>query len=212
MNDLSQLRNDYRLTRLDETNMDVNPVVQFRYWLNEAIRAEASEPNAMVLSTSTINGRPSSRVVLLKNLDGEGFTFFTNFESRKGVEISNNPFGSLLFFWPVLERQVRIEGKIFRTPDHESDEYFKTRPEGSRIGAWASPQSRVVPDREYIEQLHREFTERFRYQGMERPANWGGYKLKPEIIEFWQGRENRLHDRLEYKWKGNQWEISRLAP
>ncbi|MBP1667529.1 MAG: Pyridoxamine 5'-phosphate oxidase [Bacteroidetes bacterium] len=192
--------------------MDVNPVVQFRYWLNEAIRAEASEPNAMVLSTSTINGRPSSRVVLLKNLDGEGFTFFTNFESRKGVEISNNPFGSLLFFWPVLERQVRIEGKIFRTPDHESDEYFKTRPEGSRIGAWASPQSRVVPDREYIEQLHREFTERFRYQGMERPANWGGYKLKPEIIEFWQGRENRLHDRLEYKWKGNQWEISRLAP
>jgi pyridoxamine 5'-phosphate oxidase len=166
----------------------------------------------MVLSTVGNEGRPSSRVVLLKSLDHDGFTFFSNYESRKGIQIAENPNASLLFFWPQIERQVRIEGSVAKTPRHISDEYFHSRPEGSKIGAWASPQSRIVPNREYLDNLQKDFTLLFKSKVLERPENWGGYKLFPHTIEFWQGRENRLHDRFEYKINGSVWEIHRLAP
>jgi len=212
MAELQEIRREYAYSQLDIDNLDINPIVQFQYWLNEALRAGIFEPTAMVLSTATPDGKPSSRVVLLKNLDHDGFTFFTNYESRKGIQMAENPNGSLLFFWSQLDRQVRIEGKISRTPRHVSDEYFLSRPEGSKIGAWASPQSRRVPNREYLDNLQRDYLELFRSRVLERPENWGGYKLLPDLMEFWQGRENRMHDRFEYTLNGNIWEISRLAP
>ena len=156
--------------------------------------------------------RISSRVVLLKDLDADGFTFFTNYESNKALQIEANPVGSLLFFWPQIERQVRIEGKILKEQQHKSDEYFKSRPEGSKIGAWASPQSRRVPNREYLENLQKDYLQLFKSRSLERPEYWGGYKLIPNLIEFWQGRENRLHDRFEYTRNGGTWEVFRLAP
>lgn len=197
---------------LEIDNLDADPIVQFRYWLNEALNSNVPEPTAMVLSTSTSDGKPSSRIVLLKGIDNYGFTFFTNYESRKATEIASNPQGSLLFYWVTLERQVRIEGKLLKTAPHESDEYFSSRPEGSKIGAWASPQSKRIPNREYIENLQRDYMRLFRSKTLERPENWGGYKLVPDVIEFWQSRENRLHDRFEYVRKGSLWEIYRLAP
>ena len=197
---------------LEIDNLDADPIIQFRYWLNEALNNNVPEPTAMVLSTATADGKPSSRVVLLKAIDNYGFTFFTNYESRKALHISANPYGSLLFYWPVLDRQVRLEGKILKTAPHESDEYFSTRPEGSKIGAWASPQSKRIPNREYLENLQRDYMRLFRSKVLDRPENWGGYKLIPDIIEFWQSRENRLHDRFEYIRKGGMWEIYRLAP
>jgi pyridoxamine 5'-phosphate oxidase len=212
MADLQNIRKEYRLAQLDIDNLDVNPIVQFRYWLNDAIQSGITEPTAMVLSTASAEGRSSSRIVLLKNLSEDGFTFFTNYESKKGMQIASNPFGSLLFYWPQLERQVRIEGKIYRTLRHESDEYFVTRPEGSRIGAWSSPQSRRIPNREYLEGLQKDYLEMFRTRTLDRPENWGGYRLVPDLMEFWQGRENRLHDRFEYTRKDNGWEVYRLAP
>jgi len=212
MADLRDIRKDYSFSQLDIDNLDANPIVQFRYWLNEALKSEVFEPTAMVLSTASSDGKPSSRVVLLKSLDDDGFTFFTNYESRKGIQIAANPVGSLLFFWPQLERQVRIEGKIFKTLRHEADEYFNIRPEGSKIGAWASPQSQRIPNREYLENLQKDYLQLFKTKTLERPENWGGYKLIPHLMEFWQGRENRLHDRFEYARQDNMWEISRLAP
>lgn len=212
MADLRDIRKDYSFSQLDIDNLDANPIVQFRYWLNEALKSEVFEPTAMVLSTASSDGKPSSRVVLLKSLDDDGFTFFTNYESRKGIQIAANPVGSLLFFWPQLERQVRIEGKIFKTLRHEADEYFKIRPEGSKIGAWASPQSQRIPNREYLENLQKDYLQLFKTKTLERPENWGGYKLIPHLMEFWQGRENRLHDRFEYARQDNMWEIHRLAP
>ncbi len=212
MGELHDIRKEYKFARLEIDNLDANPIVQFRFWLNEALHSGIDEPTAMVLSTSTSDGKPSSRVVLLKNLDEDGFTFFTNYESKKGLQIGSNPFGSLLFFWPQLERQVRIEGKIFQTLRHESDEYFTARPEGSKIGAWSSPQSRRIPSREYLENLQKDYMNMFRTRTLGRPENWGGYKLVPYLVEFWQGRENRLHDRFEYSRKDNMWEINRLAP
>ncbi len=197
---------------LEIDNLDADPIVQFRYWLNEALNSSSHEPTAMILSTSTTDGKPSSRVVLLKGVDNYGFTFFTNYESRKALEIAANPMGSLLFYWPAMDRQVRIEGRILKTAPHESDEYFSSRPEGSKIGAWASPQSRRIPNREYLENLHRDYLKLFRTKNLERPENWGGYKLIPDVMEFWQSRENRLHDRFEYVRKGGIWEIYRLAP
>ena len=212
MSDLQHIRKEYISHQLDIDNLDDNPIVQFRYWLNEAIRSEVPEPTAMALSTVSEEGRPSSRMVLLKSLDDDGFTFFTNYDSKKGGQIALNPAGALLFFWPMLERQVRIEGKIFKTLRHESDEYFRTRPEGSRIGAWASPQSKRIPSREYLENLQKDYLELFKTKTLDRPENWGGYKLFPQMMEFWQGRENRLHDRFEYVKKGGMWEVCRLAP
>lgn len=212
MSPTHDIRKEYRLGTLDYDKLDDNPLIQFRYWLNEAIRLGINEPTAMVLSTSTLDGKSSSRVVLLKNMNNDGFTFFTNYESRKGMQINSNPFGSLLFFWPEIERQVRIEGKIYKSSSQESDEYFMSRPEGSKIGAWSSPQSKKIPNRKYIENLQKDYFELFKKNAVERPKNWGGYLLKPEMMEFWQGRENRLHDRFEYSRNGNLWEINRLAP
>jgi pyridoxamine 5'-phosphate oxidase len=212
MPDLNEIRKEYTYSQLEIDNLDIDPIVQFRYWLNDAMKANVSEPTAMVLSTVGTEGIPSSRVVLLKNLDHDGFTFFTNYESRKGIQIAHNPNASLLFFWPMIERQVRIEGRVAKTPRHISDEYFQSRPEGSKIGAWASPQSRTVPSREYLDNLQKDYEQLFKSKLLERPENWGGYKLFPHTIEFWQGRENRLHDRFEYKMNGNIWEIHRLAP
>jgi len=197
---------------LEIDNLDTDPIIQFRYWLNEALNANVPEPTAMVLSTATPEGKSSSRVVLLKGVDNYGFTFFTNYESKKAMHIADNPAGSLLFYWQALERQVRIEGKILKTAAHESDEYFVTRPEGSKIGACASPQSRRIPNREYLENLQRDYMRLFRSKVLDRPENWGGYKLIPDMIEFWQSRENRLHDRFEYVRNGGIWEIYRLAP
>jgi pyridoxamine 5'-phosphate oxidase len=212
MPDLDEIRKEYTYSQLEVDNLDIDPIVQFRYWLNDALKANVSEPTAMVLSTVGKEGIPSSRVVLLKSLDHDGFTFFSNYESRKGIQIAHNPNASLLFFWPLIERQVRIEGRVAKTPRHISDEYFQSRPEGSRIGAWASPQSRIVPSREYLDNLQKDYIQLFKSKVLERPENWGGYKLFPHTIEFWQGRENRLHDRFEYKMNGNIWEIHRLAP
>jgi len=212
MPEIKDIRKEYRFTQLDIDSLDNNPIVQFKYWLNEAIKSGADEPTAMVLSTATPDGKTSARVVLLKEMDGDGFTFFTNYESKKGQQLIANPFGSLLFFWPRLERQVRIEGQLFKTPASTSDEYFNSRPEGSRIGAWASPQSKRVPNREYLESLQQDYLRMFSTKSMERPPHWGGYKLVPNLVEFWQGRENRLHDRLEYTRRGGLWEINRLAP
>jgi pyridoxamine 5'-phosphate oxidase len=212
MAELHDIRRAYTYSQLDIDNLDLNPIVQFQYWLNDALQAGVADPTAMVLSTATREGKPSSRVVLLKNLDHDGFTFFTNYESRKGIQITENPNGSLLFFWPYLDRQVRIEGKISRTTHIVSDEYFRTRPEGNKIGAWVSPQSQRVPSREYIDKLQQDYMQLFRDRVLERPENWGGYKLMPHRVEFWQGRENRLHDRFEYALNGNIWEIFRLAP
>jgi pyridoxamine 5'-phosphate oxidase len=212
MPDLNEIRKEYTYSQLEIDNLDIDPIVQFRYWLNDALKANVSEPTAMMLSTVGNEGMPSSRVVLLKNLDHDGFTFFSNYESRKGIQITQNPNASLLFFWPQIERQVRIEGRVSKTPRHISDEYFLSRPEGSKIGAWASPQSRRVPSREYLDNLQKDYSQLFKSKVLERPQNWGGYKLFPHTIEFWQGRENRLHDRFEYKLNGSIWEIHRLAP
>jgi pyridoxamine 5'-phosphate oxidase len=212
MSDLNEIRKEYTYSQLEIDNLDIDPIVQFRYWLNDALKANVSEPTAMALSTVGNDGIPSSRMVLLKNLDHDGFTFFSNYESRKGIQIAQNPNASLLFFWPQIERQVRIQGRVSKTPRQISDEYFMSRPEGSKIGAWASPQSQVVPSREYLDNLQKDYFHLFKSKALERPENWGGYKLFPHTIEFWQGRENRLHDRLEYKMNGNIWEIHRLAP
>ena len=198
-------------SQLEVDNLDADPIVQFRYWLNQALNSNSPDPTAMVLSTVSKEGKPSSRVVLLKGVD-YGFTFFTNYESRKAEHIEANPFGSILFHWPVLDRQVRIEGKIMKTSPNESDEYFVTRPEGSKIGAWASPQSKRIPNREYLENLQKDYMKLFRSKMLERPENWGGYKLIPDTMEFWQSRENRLHDRFEYIRNGGMWDIYRLAP
>jgi pyridoxamine 5'-phosphate oxidase len=212
MTNLQDFRKEYRFSQLDIDSLDANPIVQFRYWLNEAFKTGVFEPTAMVLSTATRDGKSSSRIVLLKDLDVDGFTFFTNYESKKAIQIAVNPSGSLLFFWPQLERQVRIEGKILKALRHQSDAYFKNRPEGSKIGAWASPQSQRVPSREYLENLQKDYFELFKTKALDRPEHWGGYKLIPDLIEFWQGRENRLHDRFEYVRNGGIWEICRLAP
>jgi pyridoxamine 5'-phosphate oxidase len=212
MSDFSALRKEYRLSRLDFENLDVSPFHQFRFWLNDAIRAQVAEPTAMTMATATADGKPSARIILLKDLDTDGFTFFTNYDSRKGKLLGVNPYAALVFFWPELERQIRVEGKVLKALQKDSDEYFNTRPEGSRIGSWASPQSQRIPGREYIENLQRDYLRLFQNEKLERPENWGGYKLIPDLFEFWQGRENRLHDRFEYTLNGNMWEINRLAP
>jgi len=212
MSDISSIRSEYRLARLDFDNLDISPFNQFRFWLNDAMRAQVTEPTAMVLATATADSKPSARMVLLKDLDTDGFTFFSNYDSKKGNQLEVNPFAALVFFWPELERQVRIEGKVTRTLRKVSDEYFNTRPEGSRIGSWASPQSQRIPGREYLENLQSDYQKLFQQKKLERPENWGGYKLIPLLFEFWQGRENRLHDRFEYTRNGNLWEMNRLAP
>jgi pyridoxamine 5'-phosphate oxidase len=210
---VAALRKDYRLAALDESEVEQHPVKQFEKWWEEAINGQLDEPNAMTLATSTPEGRPSARIVLLKSFDTNGFIFFTNYESRKGLEMAANPQVSLLFFWRELERQVRIDGIVSKTDAAVSDEYYRTRPLGSRIGAIASPQSRVIPHRSFLEEQVNIIAAKYVLEEPARPQHWGGYIVKPTLVEFWQGRSNRLHDRVQYTLvEGGAWQIDRLAP
>ncbi|UYQ92968.1 pyridoxamine 5'-phosphate oxidase [Chitinophaga horti] len=209
---VADLRQDYRKASLSESDVAGLPLQQFEKWWQEAISSELPEPNAMTLATSTPDGRPSARIVLLKSFDAEGFLFFTNYQSRKGLELAANPQVSLLFFWQELERQVRIEGTVIKAPEPVSDAYYLSRPAGSRIGAIASPQSQVIPDREYLEHKVKQVEQKYGGVTPERPSYWGGYLVKPDMVEFWQGRSSRLHDRIRYSWQQDNWKIERLAP
>jgi pyridoxamine 5'-phosphate oxidase len=211
--DIASIRINYSRQALTEDSVSQDPLDQFKIWLDEAIASDVLEPTALVLSTVSADCRPSARVVLLKEVSADGFVFFTNYESRKGQDLAQRPFASITFFWAELERQVRIDGTIEKVADEVSDTYFHSRPRGSQIGAWASPQSREISSREELEEADARYTEQF--DGLDlvpRPAHWGGYVLKPELIEFWQGRPNRLHDRILFEQKGTGWNRKRLAP
>ncbi len=210
--DIASLRLSYSQNELIEENVSEKPFKQFEKWFNEALDAKILEPNAMHIATIS-NGKPHGRIVLLKGFDEQGFTFFTNYESNKGKEIEENTYISLTFFWGDLERQVRIEGIIEKVSSQESDEYYQTRPRGSQIGAWVSNQSRVIDGRKPLEDSLLAFEKRFENtEYIPRPAHWGGYRVIPNSIEFWQGRPNRLHDRILYSKVNNDWKIERLSP
>ena len=198
---------------LDENRIDADPIKQFQSWFDEAIAAKLPMPEAMNLATVTPDCRPTSRMVLLKQVDGYGFVFFTNYDSTKSKQLEINPYAALLFYWPQLERQVRVEGKVTKISREESEAYFKTRPRESQIGAWASPQSEVISAREVLEQRARELAELYGDREIDCPANWGGFRLTPDRIEFWKGRVGRLHDRILYELQPDDtWTIKRLAP
>jgi pyridoxamine 5'-phosphate oxidase len=210
---IADIRKDYKLRSLSETDVAVNPFDQFTRWWDDAVSSEIDEINAMTLATATTDGFPSARIVLLKGYDHDGFIFFTNYQSQKGQELEINPHAALVFFWKELERQVRIEGIIEKVSGKESDEYYNSRPVGSRIGAWASPQSEVIANREEIENNFASLEKKFGNENIPRPGHWGGYKLRPTMLEFWQGRSSRLHDRIRYALqKDHNWLIERLAP
>jgi pyridoxamine 5'-phosphate oxidase len=212
MTTLADLRKDYARGSLDETSVDADPIRQFEAWFKQALDARLPEPNTMTLATVDARGYPSARIVLIKGVDERGFVFFTNYESRKGLDLAANPHASLLFYWIELERQVRVEGTVVKTGADESDAYFNSRPLGSRIGAWASDQSRPIESRALLEAREKSFAERFG-EDPPRPPHWGGYRLVPDTIEFWQGRPSRLHDRILYtRQSGGDWRISRLSP
>jgi pyridoxamine 5'-phosphate oxidase len=209
---LADIRKDYSLKSLELHAVANDPLLQFRYWMEEAIQAEALEVNAMCLSTISEDGFPNARIVLLKELD-EGFVFFTNYESSKGKELAASDKASLTFFWPEIERQVRVVGTVRKISDKESDTYFFSRPYSSQIGAWASPQSQEISDRAVIEDSQKKLEEEFKVVPIQRPPHWGGYRLLPHRIEFWQGRPSRLHDRICYELEvANTWKKVRLAP
>ncbi|HJQ29933.1 MAG TPA: pyridoxamine 5'-phosphate oxidase [Rubrobacter sp.] len=210
--DASRLRREYTRAGLVEGDMDPDPVVQFHNWFEKAIEADLHEPNAMILATSSIEGNPSARAVLLKGYDERGFVFYTNYEGRKAGELEANPPCALLFYWGELERQVRVEGRARRISGEESDAYFISRPRGSRLAAWASEQSRPVGSRSILEERVRALEAEYEGREIPRPPFWGGYRVEPEVIEFWQGRENRLHDRLVYRRTDDGWKIGRLQP
>jgi pyridoxamine 5'-phosphate oxidase len=210
---VAELRQEYTLRDLVEAEADADPLSQFRQWFDEACAAGLTEPNAMTLATADRAGKPSARMVLLKGFDGRGFCFFTNFESRKGKELEENPWAALVFYWPGLERQVRVEGRVSRMTDEESDAYFHSRPPGSQIAACVSAQSRVVAGREVIEGRFAELSAQYKDRLIPRPPHWGGLRLSAETIEFWQGRPNRLHDRLRYRRRDEgAWVRERLEP
>lgn len=210
---IAELRREYARAALTEAELDPDPIEQFRAWFAQALEAEVLEPNAMTLATATPDGRPSARTVLLKGIDGGGFVFYTNYESPKGQELDANPYAALVFFWKELERQVRITGLAQKVSPVESEAYFRSRPLGSRLGAWASRQSAVIPDRETLEARLREAADRYTGEDVPRPPYWGGYRVVPESIEFWQGRPSRLHDRLRYtRLPDDTWKIERLSP
>lgn len=209
---VADIRKDYKQHALNESDVAADPFIQFEHWWNEAVTSEIDEVNAMTLATATKTGVPSARIVLLKGYDAQGFVFFTNYHSHKGQELEENPQAALVFFWKELERQIRIEGAVEKISTKESDDYFYSRPEGSRIGAWASPQSSVIPDRNVIEANVVKYTHEFSGQTIPRPEHWGGYRVKPTVIEFWQGRSSRLHDRFKYSKTADGWKVERLAP
>ena len=209
---LSGLRKEYLSSSLDEKSVNPDPLKQFSRWFKDAIQAEIEEPNAMVLSTSDPDGNVSGRVVLLKSVQKNGFVFFTNYDSRKGIQLASNPKAALTFLWYVIERQIRVEGSVAKISRKESETYFNSRPADSRISACVSPQSCIIPDRSFLESMREGFLLDLNGQPPQCPDYWGGYLLKPTLIEFWQGRVHRLHDRLQYRRSGNKWILERLAP
>ncbi|HEX4931594.1 MAG TPA: pyridoxamine 5'-phosphate oxidase [Gemmatimonadaceae bacterium] len=209
---LADLRREYTLASLDLADVDADPFIQFTRWFDEARRAEVLEPNAMTLATADARGRPAARVVLLKEVTPRGFVFFTDYRSRKGQELGDNPQAALCFFWKELERQVRIAGTVERIAAAESAAYFTSRPLGSRIGAWASVQSAVIPGRDWLEAEVERVTAAYPDGAVPLPPHWGGYRVTPDEFEFWQGRESRLHDRVRYTPNGGSWSVERLSP
>lgn len=210
---LQNLRIEYSSSPINESAVDANPISFFGKWFDEAMAAEVREPNAMTLATATRDGIPSARIVLLKGADKNGFSFYSNYLSRKGKELAKNPSACLVFFWPELGRQVRIEGKILKLSKEESEAYFATRPFGSQLGAIVSPQSQVIANREVLDVAYTAYEQKFEGKKIPKPAHWGGYILQPIAIEFWQGRESRLHDRVKYVlMEKGKWKIERLAP
>ena len=209
---IQNLRQEYRAAELAEADVDKNPFTQFGKWFKEALDGLLYEPNVMTLSTAGLSGKPSARILLLKGFDENGFVFFTNYDSKKGKELEENPQASMLFFWPELERQVRIDGTVTKVAEEVSTDYFHSRPKGSQIGAAASPQSTVIPNREILQERVNELTAAYQDKEVPRPAHWGGYLLAPAHIEFWQGRPSRLHDRITYTNVNGVWTINRLAP
>jgi pyridoxamine 5'-phosphate oxidase len=211
MDPIAQLRKNYTFGQLSETESPTEPFSLFQTWFDQAVKAECPEPNSMALATADLAGNPSVRIVLLKGADQNGFSFFTNYDSQKGKELAGRPQAALLFHWHELERQVRIKGLVERVSAAESDAYFHARPAASRIGAWASPQSNAIPNREFLEAAEAAFVAQYG-DTPPRPEHWGGYRLTPTEIEFWQGRPSRLHDRIRYQLNGDVWQIARLAP
>lgn len=210
---LSDIRKDYRLAGLSEEDLLPDPFSQFEKWFDEVLHSEIDESNAMTLATADSSGKPSARIVLLKGFDTTGFYFYTNYKGRKASELAQNPYAALVFFWKELERQVRVQGKVMKTEGDKSDAYFHSRPIGSQIGAWASPQSQVIPSRRFLEERVEKFHTRFKDEPLKRPEHWGGYVLQPSVVEFWQGRSSRLHDRMQYRLtEQGSWKIERLAP
>ncbi|MBS4012873.1 MAG: pyridoxamine 5'-phosphate oxidase [Bacteroidetes bacterium] len=209
---ISNLRKEYGKHSLDIKDVDKNPLKQFSTWFEQSLKSGVDEPNAMNIATVDQKGRPSSRTVLLKGVDESGFLFFTNYNSRKGNQINENPYASIVFLWLELQRQVIIEGRVEKISDSESDEYYNSRPFQSRIGAWASEQSKEIDSREELEQKFAELEKTFKDKNIPRPKYWGGYRLIPDRIEFWQGRESRLHDRIVYILENHNWKIKRLSP
>lgn len=210
--DLAAIRKEYALSSLTERDVDADPVRQFERWFADALSAQVLEPNAMTLATATRDGVPSARVVLLKGVDAHGFTFFTDYRSRKGAELAENPLAALTFLWKEIERQVRITGAVSRVSAAESEAYFRSRPLGSRLGAWLSHQSAVIANRAELEERLPEITRRFPDGDVSLPPHWGGFRVMPDELEFWQGRPSRLHDRLRYTREESGWRIERLSP
>lgn len=210
--ELNRLRKDYLTGELHRKDLSDSPFDQLKNWINLAIEANLTEPNAMCLATATAEGYPSNRMVLLRHLDEQGLVFFTNYNSRKGLEIHQNPRGSVVFWWGSFEKQVIVQGRIEKTSEQESDQYFSSRPRKSQLAAWASQQDTVISNREALEKDYEAYEKKFENKPVERPPNWGGFRLVPERFEFWQGRRSRLHDRFEYTRKNEKWSIQRLSP